>query len=123
MKQPIYKYTTFWGILGGAVLGIIYIKVVAKDKGISVMKGLALGSALGGAIGLGIDVLYKKKDNSIAEKKDKNVTQEKTTTGSVLNDILNEGKSKSDIPTEKAETKTPDVDSGKNESTNKQIIN
>jgi len=72
MEKPFYKYNSYWLALAGLGLGYVYVKFLAKDKNLSLAKSLLLGGAVGGGIGIALDLINKNG----AEEVKKNVTKE-----------------------------------------------
>lgn len=68
MIKPIYKYSTIWGILGGASIAYLYIKTIGKNKNLDFNKTLLIGSAIGLGLGLGLDLSKKNSLKNISEE-------------------------------------------------------
>lgn len=59
-----------WLALAGLGLGYVYVKYISKNQNLSLGKSVLIGGALGGALGLGIDLIQKnqKEESKITEQ-------------------------------------------------------
>lgn len=56
-----------WLAIAGLGLGYVYVKYISNNKNLSLGKSVLVGGALGGALGLGIDLIQKNQKNENTE--------------------------------------------------------
>jgi hypothetical protein len=66
MNKAFYKYNSYWLALAGVGVAYLYVKVLAKDKNLSIGKSLLIGGLLGGGIGFGIDLMTTDKKEEVS---------------------------------------------------------